>query len=305
MLERVERSESPAADSDDSDGSDDAAGGAAGDPAADPFDDARDGSRGGSRGEASADARSDPQDGDRAHRHEASGPSPDPDSTPDPGPPSAPGPAAAPGTASGPDLAARLRALGPEASEVPPDALDALLAAHAARIAGLAAAFGLDAATLLTALGRGHEPGELDPSTAEAAAAGAAELGGLIASGSVTVRRDGRSTTLIAALTVGDALGPVRLADPYWEDRGLPDVWLCAVRPQGRATDTSRALLERILPQIGVLRANLRAVGDRELHIGLHAVDPAADPELVVARLEAWRSAVEQVGAPAIVWEQA
>lgn len=270
VLERVERSESAEADADDAPDGDER----------DPADD------------ASPEAQDD-----------APGSNPDPDSDSDPTP--TPGPETPPETASGPGLAARLRVLCPEAAEVPPDALDALLAAHAARVAGLGAAFGLDAATLLTALGRGHEPGELDPSTADAAAAGAEGLGGLIASGSVTVRRDGRSTTLIAALTVGDALGPVRLADAYWESRGLTDVWLCAVRPQGRATENSRALLERILPQIGVLRANLRAAGDGELHVGLHAVDPAADPELVVARLEAWRSAIEQVGASAIVWEQA
>ena len=216
-----------------------------------------------------------------------------------------PEPGAAPRTGLDPALPGRLRLLCLEAAEVPPDALDGLLAGHAGRVAELCNAFGLDAAPLLTALGRGLEPGELDPTTAGAAADGADGLGDLIASGSVTVRRDGRSTTLIAALTVGDARGPVRLAGEPWERRGLTDVWLCAVRPQGRPVDTGKALLERILPQIGVLRAQLRAVGDRELHIGLHSVDPAADADLVAARLEAWRSAVEQLGPPAIVWEQA
>jgi hypothetical protein len=211
----------------------------------------------------------------------------------------------APQTAPDPSLPGRLRRLCPEAAEVPPDALDGLLAGHAGRIAELCRAFGLGAGPLLTALGRGLEPGELDASTAEAVADGAEGLGDLIASGSVTVRRDGRSTTLIAALTVGDTRGPVRLGGEPWERRGLTDVWLCAVRPQSRPVDTGRALLERILPQIGVLRAQLRAVGDRELHIGLHSVDPAADADLVAARLEAWRSAVEQLGPPAIVWEQA
>lgn len=205
----------------------------------------------------------------------------------------------------GPGLADRLRELSPEAAEVPHEALAELLAEHHFRIAGLCHAFGLDPAALLTALGRGQEPGELDPATAEAAAAGAAGLADLIASGSVTVRRDGRSTTLIAALTVGEARGPVRLAEAHWDRQGPADVWLCAVRPQGRPVDTGRALLERILPQIGVLRAHLRASGESSLHIGLTAVDPAADPDLVAARLEAWRAAVEQLGPPAIVWEQA
>jgi hypothetical protein len=201
----------------------------------------------------------------------------------------------------------RLRARSPEAADVPADRLDELLATHRAQISSLADSFGLDRATLLTALGRGLVPGELDPVVASAVAAGVPELLGVIGSGSVAVERDGRGTTLIAAATVDAPTGPVRLTGEHWERRGLTDVWLCAVPADPDPLGTAQNLFERILPQIGVLRAHLRTSERRRLHIGIQAVAPDADPELVMGRLAGWRSAVGQLSAGfvQIIWEQA
>ena len=204
-------------------------------------------------------------------------------------------------------LAERLRAVSPEAADVPPDLLRDLLAEHEARISNLTHAFGLDAPTLLVTLGRGLLPGELDPVAAAATAAGVPDLRGVISSGSVSVYRDDRATTLIAATTVGAPTGPVRLTDAYWELNGMTDVWLCAVAPGPAPVATAQALFERVLPQSGVLRAHLRTSEQRRLHVGLQAVATDADPDLVMGRLEGWRSAVEQLesGLVDIVWEQA
>jgi hypothetical protein len=204
-------------------------------------------------------------------------------------------------------LAERLRAVSPEAADVPPDLLRDLLAAHDHEIDSLTRAFGLDAPTLLVTLGRGLLPGELDPVAAAAVTAQVPELRGVISSGSVSVYRDDRNTTLIAATTVGDPTGPVRLTDDYWEQNGMTDVWLCAVAPGPAPITTARALFERILPQAGVLRAHLRTSERRRLHVGLQAVAADADPDLVMGRLEGWRSAVEQMesGLVDVVWEQA
>lgn len=209
------------------------------------------------------------------------------------------------GAAAG--LATRLAQLSPEAADVPRQLLVELLDRFAANITALVQAFHVRDDALLTALGRGWLPdGQgLDP-MARAAQSSVSALGGVLSSGSVTVSRDGRSTTLIAAVTVAEPSGPVKLADPYWAQNDMYDVWLCAVHPRADRMDVARALLERILPQVGVLSAQLTpAVRDpraddermpRRLAVAIRRVVPTEDPEVVLGRLEGWRTAVEQLG---------
>jgi hypothetical protein len=47
--------------------------------------------------------------------------------------------------------------------------------------------------------------------------------------------------------------------------------------------------------------------GPERVHVGLQAIVPDADPDLILGRLEGWRSAVGQLspGTVDIVWEQA
>ena len=208
-------------------------------------------------------------------------------------------------------LAAQLESESPEAAELG-DAVTATLAEFEAVVSGLADAFGLRPSTLLIALGRGAEIGEIDPVVAGALDQ-VDEVKALTSSGTVTIERDGRSTTLIAATTVAAPMGPVRIP---WPDRD--DVWLCAVASRGIGTPVlaAKAALERILPQVGVSRAHLRTApaarsgdsgaGPAALYAALLSIDPAADPDLVMARLEGWRTALEQLhrGAVAIRWEQ-
>jgi hypothetical protein len=205
-------------------------------------------------------------------------------------------------------LAAHLESDSPEAAELGAR-LTATLVEFETVIGGLAAAFGVPPSTMLIALGRGAEIGELDPVVA-ARTGEASELRTLTSSGTVTVEKDGRSTTLIAATTVVAATGPVRIP---WPDR--EDVWLCAVPAAATAVLTARAALERILPHVGVVRAHLRTgapgsaapAAPAALEAALLAIDPTADPELVMARLEGWRAALEQLhrGAVAVHWQQA
>jgi hypothetical protein len=221
-----------------------------------------------------------------------------------------------------------LEAESPEAAELG-DTLIAALEQFGPVISGLTAAFGMRPSTILIALGRGQEIGEIDPVVA-AATGEVGEVRDLTSSGTVTIERDGRATTLVAATTVGGPVGPVRVD---WPDRD--DVWLCAVPAAATPVLTARAALERILPHVGVGRARLRTVpgggtGNRghagsaehpenpdfqprpaaqpaTLQAALLAIDPTADPDLVMARLEGWRTALEQLhrGAVAIHWEQA
>lgn len=226
-------------------------------------------------------------------------------------------------------LAAQLESDSPEAAELG-DRLRAMLEEFGGVIGGLAAAFGLPPSTMLIALGRGEEIGEIDPIVAEKLAE-VADLRPLTSSGTVTIEKDGRSTTLIAATTVTAAVGPVRIP---WPDRD--DVWLCAV-PAGtapgaaaqgvqatqraQAARATQAALERILPHIGVIRAHIRTTpatttaphrfrepDDRPavLQVSLLMIDRTADPDLVMARLEGWRAALEQLhrGTVAILWRQ-
>jgi hypothetical protein len=205
-------------------------------------------------------------------------------------------------------LAARLETESPEAAELG-DPLMATLDEFEPTISGLTAVFGLQPSTLLIALGRGEEIGELDPVTAQGLGS-VTEIRALTSSGAVTVEKDGRSTTLIAATTVAAPTGPIRIP---WPDRD--DVWLCAVRAAQTPVLTARAALERLLPHVGVLRAHLRTTGPLSarsahggtLHAALLTIDPTADPDLVMARLEGWRAALEQLhrDAVAIHWEQA
>lgn len=207
-------------------------------------------------------------------------------------------------------LATQLESQSPEAAELGA-ALTVTLEEFEEVISGLTEAFGLVPSTLLIALGRGEEIGELDPVVA-AALGDVGEIRSLTSSGTVTIEKDGRSTTLIAATTVGAPVGPVRIS---WPDRD--DVWLCAVAGTAAGNGTpalaARAALERILPHVGVSRAHLRTAparrpqnGPAALHAALLAIDPTADPDLVMARLEGWRAALEQLhrGAVAIHWEQ-
>ncbi|WP_194927324.1 hypothetical protein [Catenulispora pinisilvae] len=210
-------------------------------------------------------------------------------------------------------LATQLESESPEAAELGGE-LRAMLRGFGPVISGLTAAFGLAPTTMLIALGRGAQIGEVDPVVA-AAVDEVDELRALTSSGTVTIAKDGRSTTLIAATTVAGPTGPLRIA---WPDR--EDVWLCAVQAAASPALTARAALERILPQVGVSRAHIRAETrtrtahttqprppTAHLHAALLAVDPTADPDLVMARLEGWRAALEQLhqGAVAIHWEQA
>ncbi|NUR28723.1 MAG: hypothetical protein HOV83_23265 [Catenulispora sp.] len=197
-------------------------------------------------------------------------------------------------------LVAQLEAEAPEAAELGAE-LGATIREFRRIIRGLTAAFGIRPATVVIALGRGQALGELDPVVAQAIGQ-VPELAPLTSSGTVTIEKDGRATTLIAGTTVGPPVGPVRVR---WPDR--EDVWLCAV-PAAEPFSAARAALERILPHVGVPRARISAGSPAHtLHAALLTVDPAADPDLVMARLEGWRTAVEQLhrGAVAIHWEQA
>jgi hypothetical protein len=229
-------------------------------------------------------------------------------------------------------VAFHLESESPEAAELG-DALLPTLDEFEPTISGLAVAFRMWPSAILIALGRGQEIGEMDPVVA-AASGRVAEIRSLTSSGTVTIEKDGRSTTLVAATTVAAPTGPVRVA---WPDRD--DVWLCAVPAAAAPVLTARASLERILPHVGVSRARLRTGGGTgtgsgdftrpgtgsgtatdagtptdgrhtaptALHAALMAIDPAADPDLVMARLEGWRTALEQLhrGAVTIHWEQA
>jgi hypothetical protein len=213
-------------------------------------------------------------------------------------------------------IAYHLESESPEAAELG-DALIPTLYEFEPVISGLGWAFRMPWSTILIALGRGQEIGERDPVVA-AAETQVAETRGLTSSGTVTIERDGRSTTLVAATTVAAPTGPVRVA---WPDR--EDVWLCAVTAAATPAQSVRAALERILPHVGVVRAHLRlgtggagysdsagnpgSPGPTAVHTALLSIDPAADPDLVMARLEGWRTALEQLhrGAVTIHWEQA
>lgn len=204
-------------------------------------------------------------------------------------------------------LATQLESDSPEAAELG-EVLIATLVEFETVIGGLAAAFGVMPSTMLIALGRGEEIGEIDPVVA-AGMGVVAEVRALTSSGTVTIEKDGRSTTLIAATTVVPPTGPARIS---WPDRD--DVWLCAVPAAATPALTARAALERILPHVGVVRAHLSTLPAAQatasptaLHVALLAIDPTADPDLVMARLEGWRAAVEQLhrGAVAVHWEQA
>jgi hypothetical protein len=201
-------------------------------------------------------------------------------------------------------VAHQLESESPEAAELG-DGLIATLDEFEPIIGGLTVAFAMWPSTILIALGRGEEIGELDPVVAAVSRVETAEIRPLTSSGTVTIEKDGRSTTLIAATTVAAPVGPVRIR---WPDRD--DVWLCAVPAAADPVRTARAALERILPHVGVSRAYLRtAPGDRPaaLHAALLTIDRTADPDLVMARLEGWRAALEQLhrGAVAVYWEQA
>lgn len=208
-------------------------------------------------------------------------------------------------------LAAALESESAEAAELG-DALLSMVEEFQTVIGGLAAAFGLVPSTLVIALGRGEEIGEIDPVVA-AALGEVREIRAVTSSGTVTIEKDGRSTTLIAATTVAAPVGPVRVP---WPDRD--DVWLCAVSAAGAPVLAARAALERILPHVGVGRAHLRTAhaehpahapqaAPTALHAALLTIDPTADPDLVMARLEGWRAALEQLhrGAVTVHWEQA
>jgi hypothetical protein len=195
-------------------------------------------------------------------------------------------------------LAASLESESPEAAELG-DALVVMLEEFESVVGGLAVAFALVPSTMLIALGRGEEIGEIDPIVA-AKLSEVRELRALTSSGTVTIEKDGASTTLIAATTVATPIGPIRIP---WPDRD--DVWLCAVPATDRPERAAQAALERILPHVGVVRAHI----DRRpavLRVALLSVDRAADIDLVMARLEGWRAALEQLhrGAVAIVWGQ-
>ena len=195
-------------------------------------------------------------------------------------------------------LAASLESESPEAAELG-DALVVMLEEFESVVGGLAVAFGLLPSTMLIALGRGEEIGEIDPIVA-ARLSEVRELRALTSSGTVTIEKDGASTTLIAATTVATPIGPIRIT---WPDRD--DVWLCAVPATGSPERAAQAALERVLPHVGVVRAHI----DRRpavLRVALLSVDRAADTDLVMARLEGWRAALEQLhrGAVAIVWGQ-
>jgi hypothetical protein len=209
-------------------------------------------------------------------------------------------------------LAAALESESPEAAELN-DALVAMLEEFESVVGSLAVAFGLVPSTMLIALGRGEEIGEIDPIVA-AAQGTVAEIKALTSSGTVTIEKDGAATTLIAATTVATPIGPVRIP---WPDRD--DVWLCAVTATGNPASAAEAALERVLPHVGVVRAHIRTTpaprrqrpGDRDhrpavLRVALLSVDRAADTDLVMARLEGWRAALEQLhrGSVAIVWGQ-
>lgn len=237
-------------------------------------------------------------------------------------------------------VAFHLESESPEAAELG-DALLPTLDEFEPTISGLTVAFRMWPSAILIALGRGQEIGEMDPVVA-AASGRVAEIRSLTSSGTVTIEKDGRSTTLVAATTVAAPTGPVRVA---WPDRD--DVWLCAVPAAAAPVLTARAALERILPHVGVSRARLRTgagtgsgtatdagmgpgtatgagpgprtatgagtptdgrhTASTALHAALMAIDPAADPDLVMARLEGWRTALEQLhrGAVTIHWERA
>ena len=210
-------------------------------------------------------------------------------------------------------LAAALESEAAEAAELG-EAVIATLEEYRTAISGLTNAFGLAPSTTLIALGRGEEIGELDPIVA-AGLSEVPEVRALTSSGTVTIEKDGACTTLIAATTVAAPIGPVRIP---WPDRN--DVWLCAVPANAAPQIAARAALERVLPHVGVVRAHIRtAPAPRRQHFGespgpsavvrvaLLGVDRAADPDLVTARLEGWRAALEQLhrGSVAVVWEQA
>lgn len=233
-----------------------------------------------------------------------------------PAPPDASGAAPANGS---PDLADRLARLAPEAADVPPELLREVLERNAANIAGLVRAFQLPDDALLTALGRGWLPDGrgVDPVVRDAQPA-VPELSGIVASGCVTVSRDGLSTTLIAAMSVTEPVGPVKLTSPYWAQNGMHDVWLCTVALYPDEMGLSCALLERILPQAGVVSAHLTPSrppapgpadggGPRSLTVAISQVATDRDTDVVLGRLEGWRSAVEQLGdgRVTIAWERA
>lgn len=195
-------------------------------------------------------------------------------------------------------LAASLESESPEAAELG-GALVLMLEEFESVVGGLAVAFGLAPSTMLIALGRGEEIGEIDPVVA-AKSAEVPEIKALTSSGTVTIQKDGASTTLIAATTVAAPVGPVRIP---WPDRD--DVWLCAVPAAGTAENAAQAALQRILPHVGVVRAHIDP-RPAALHVALLSVDRAADIDLVMARLEGWRAALEQLhrGSVAILWRQ-
>lgn len=195
-------------------------------------------------------------------------------------------------------LAAALESESAEAAELG-EALAATLEEFEATISSLISAFGLVPSTLLIALGRGEEIGEIDPVVA-AKLSETRELRALTSSGTVTIEKDGACTTLIAATTVAAPVGPIRIP---WPDRD--DVWLCAVPATGTPESAAQAALKRILPHIGVVRAHIDH-RPAVLRVALLSVDRAADIDLVMARLEGWRAALEQLhrGSVAIVWKQ-
>lgn len=195
-------------------------------------------------------------------------------------------------------LAAALESESTEGAELG-EALVATLEEFEATIRSLTGAFGVVPSTMLIALGRGEEIGEIDPIVA-ARLGEVPDIRALTSSGTVTIEKDGTATTLIAATTVGPSVGPLRIP---WPDRD--DVWLCAVPATGTPESATQAALKRILPHVGVVRAHI----DHRpgvLRVALLMVDRAADIDLVMARLEGWRAALEQLhrGSVAILWRQ-
>ncbi|GAA0413126.1 hypothetical protein Acor_11340 [Acrocarpospora corrugata] len=205
--------------------------------------------------------------------------------------------APAPDPADPARLLGRMTGTSAEAADVPAAELGTLLAEFAPQIASLAADFGVEAAPLLVAFGRGWLPG--GPDVEETIAAPALpRFNGVVATGSVTVRRAGRQTLLIAATDVLGASGPVRIDPEPW---AVDDAWLCTVAPSHDRLLVAEHLLAAILPQAGVA-SHLVSARPEEIEVTLESVAGEADPDLVLGRLEGWRSAIERLCHVQITW---
>ncbi|MGH3156121.1 MAG: hypothetical protein ACRDNF_06045 [Streptosporangiaceae bacterium] len=190
------------------------------------------------------------------------------------------------------DLVDRLRSSALETWEVPERQLADLLSQHRPEIARLSVMFGLEPGLLLAALGRGWLPG--GPGLDQEVAGiwpGLPRLRGLVSSGSAAVERGGLRTVLIAATDIRGEFGPTRLdGATRWENA---DVWLCSVSPRSDFTIVVRDLLERCLPHAGV---NLFELAIHRhpatVRARLQEIDSDIDPELVLVRLDGWRTAL-------------